>query len=389
MKTRPHTVCLQQLGYAGGNINLTIGLDDGSVLKSSIDSITGQVSTSSSPTRRFLGVRPVTVLRAKIQNQPSTLMLSSRPWITRYDERSTGSGASVGHSSPLSYMPFDHACMLRSEIIPEGIVATSGTTMRILTLEEQSFHHPAHNESVFNANNIPLRYTPRGMCLCNGMLAVVEADVNEYGEDDKKKLGFGRLVKGGNRKDGKTPEKERDDMEMDMDEDIDDDMEEDVKSDTEETTKEEDHAIDDNEDENLAGRRTVVRGPVPAKVGAWGSCIRLINPRRVANAETSDSSSSLVELDKNEAALCCDSVQFHTRGGESLLAVGTVTGFVPETKYFSAAHIILYRMVDVGGESNAGAPRLQLLHKTKVENPPLALAQFQGRLLAGVGPTLR
>lgn len=49
---------------------------------------------------------------------------------------------------------------------------------------------------------------------------------------------------------------------------------------------------------------------------------------------------------------------------------------------FSAGFIHVYRFHENGKE-------LEFIHKTKVEQPPLALLPFQGRLLAGVGPDLR
>lgn len=51
-------------------------------------------------------------------------------------------------------------------------------------------------------------------------------------------------------------------------------------------------------------------------------------------------------------------------------------------KSLAAGFIHIYRFVDEGRS-------LELLHKTQVEGVPLALCQFQGRLLAGIGPVLR
>ena len=87
-------------------------------------------------------------------------------------------------------------------------------------------------------------------------------------------------------------------------------------------------------------------------------------------------------MNRNEAAFCCASVRFHSKGGEPLLAVGTVSNMTMNPLWQSASHIVLYRIVS--GE------RLQLLHRTTVdEGPVLALAHFQGRLLVGVGKTLK
>jgi len=87
-------------------------------------------------------------------------------------------------------------------------------------------------------------------------------------------------------------------------------------------------------------------------------------------------------MNRNEAALCCSSVRFHSKGGEPLLAVGTVSNMMMNPLRQSASHIVLYRVVN--GE------RLQLLHRTTVDDGPvLAMAHFQGRLLVGIGKSLK
>jgi splicing factor 3B subunit 3 len=151
-------------------------------------------------------------------------------------------------------------------------------------------------------------------------------------------------------------------------------MDMDVDSDEEGGQKEEEEDEDDEEEKEA--RKTPIRGPLPAEAGHWGSCVRLLDPSNSCN--TLD----CIEMGRNEAALCCASVRFQSKGGEPLLAVGTVTGMTMHPLKVTTSHIVLYRIV-------SGA-RLQLLHRTSVEDGPvLALAHFQGRLLAGVGKSLR
>jgi len=155
---------------------------------------------------------------------------------------------------------------------------------------------------------------------------------------------------------------------MDMDEDSDE------EEDAAKKAAEDDDEEEDEDDK--AARMTPIRGPLPPEPGHWGSCLRLLDP--------SDSCRTLdcIEMGRKEAALCCCSVRFHTRGGESLLAVGTVTGMSMNPLKYTASHVVLYRVVN--------GDRLQLLHRTSVdEGPVLALAHFQGRLLVGIGKTLR
>jgi splicing factor 3B subunit 3 len=196
------------------------------------------------------------------------------------------------------------------------------------------------------------------------VLAIVECDTNDYGEEDKKAMGFdgtGKSKAGPRKKESKDGD---DAMDMDMDEDSDEEKKKDGGDEEEE---------DEDDDDT---RVTPIRGPVPAEQGRWGSCVRLVDP---ANA---CSTLDCVEMNRNEAALCCASVRFHSRGGESLLAVGTVTGMTMHPLSHKESHVVLYRVVN--GE------RLQLLHRTKVDDGPvLSLVHFQGRLLVGIGKVVR
>jgi splicing factor 3B subunit 3 len=346
---------------------LVIGLDDGSALRATVDPVTGSISTSH--TKRFLGARPVAVSRINLESRPSSLLLSSRPWISRLDPTS---GKHI--MAPLSYTPLDHGCSFRSEAVREGVVATAGKTLRILSVDT------VQEEDSFNTEKIPLRYTPRQMTLLSAgmgnsvgvtetrkiILAVVESDYNEYGQEAKIAMGFdGSGAPGASANAvGKA-----NDESMDMDEGSDD---EDAAK-----KKEGDDGPDVGMDpEEKEARATPIRGPFPPGPGHWGSCVRLLDP--------SDSCRTLdcVEMNRNEAALCCAAVRFHSKGGEPLLAVGTVANMTLQPLRQSASYIILYRVIN--GE------RLQLLHRTAVDDGPvLSLAHFQGRLLVGIGKSLK
>ncbi|KAL3806325.1 hypothetical protein ACHAXA_001065, partial [Cyclostephanos tholiformis] len=367
---RPHSVVLSNaVGRDGGEITLTVGLDDGSALTAGVDPVTGAISTS--PSRRFLGARPVAASRITLWGSPSTLLLSSRPWIGR-----AGKGSHA--MAPMSYAPLDHGCSFSNEAVREGIVATSGNTLRILSVGGEGGGNDvcslgSRDDEAFNSNRVDLRYTPRQMCLLSAritessrkiVLAIVECDTNDFGEEDKKAMGFDATGK--SKMDTRKKEsKDGDDaMDMDMDED----------SDGEEKKDGGDGEEEDEDDDDT--RLTPIRGPVPAEQGRWGSCVRLVDP---ANA---CSTLDCVEMNRNEAALCCASVRFHSRGGESLLAVGTVTGMTMHPLSYKESHVVLYRVVN--GE------RLQLLHRTKVDDGPvLSLVHFQGRLLVGIGKVVR
>mmetsp|Transcript_24482 Transcript_24482/g.67789 ORF Transcript_24482/g.67789 Transcript_24482/m.67789 type:complete len:1316 (-) Transcript_24482:141-4088(-) len=365
LKSRPQSVSLVkwsnvQAGHTE-ELDLVIGLDDGSSLRSVVDTVTGEISTSS--TTRFLGTRPVSVSNISLGSNVASLMLSSRPWIGRHDD---ASGKYM--MAPLSYVPLDHGCSFCSDMIREGIVATAGNTLRILSIDSTAIE--GGEDEAFNAQRVGLRYTPRQMTLLSVtsdassnkdkrkvVIAVAESDVNEYGLDAKKAMG---LDEEGHYK----PAKKDDGDAMDMDDDSDN---ENAGGDEEE---------DEEDDEEKEAKKTTIRGPIPSGKGNWGSCVRILDPSN--QCTTLD----CVEMGRNEAALCCASVRFHSKGRESFLAVGVVAGMTMHPLKQTGSYILLYR-VEGGGH-------LKLLHRTTVDDGPiLALAHFEGRLLAGVGNSLR
>ncbi|KAM0044830.1 putative transcription factor WD40-like family [Helianthus debilis subsp. tardiflorus] len=108
----------------------------------------------------------------------------------------------------------------------------------------------------------------------------------------------------------------------------------------------------------------------------WVSCIRVLDHK-------STETTCLLELQDNEAAFSICTVNFHDKEYGTLLAVGTAKGlqFWPK-RSLTAGYIHIYRFVKDGKS-------LELLHKTQIDGVPLALCQFQGRLLAGIGSILR
>ncbi|KUI59851.1 Pre-mRNA-splicing factor rse1 [Cytospora mali] len=115
----------------------------------------------------------------------------------------------------------------------------------------------------------------------------------------------------------------------------------------------------------------------PRGRGRWSSCINVVDP-----ASEEPSVLSRIDLDGNEAAVSAAVVPFASQDGESFLIVGTGKDMVLNPRQFSEGYIHVYRFQEDGRE-------LEFIHKTKVEEPPMALMPFQGRLLAGIGKTLR
>lgn len=108
----------------------------------------------------------------------------------------------------------------------------------------------------------------------------------------------------------------------------------------------------------------------------WASCIQVIDP------VTDKKVVYTLDLEDNEAAVSIAAVPFASQDNEIFLVVGTGKDMIMSPRSHSGGFIHIYRLLDSGRT-------LEFIHKTKVEEPPLALLPFQSRLLAGVGTLLR
>lgn len=114
----------------------------------------------------------------------------------------------------------------------------------------------------------------------------------------------------------------------------------------------------------------------PRGRGHWASCIQVVDPI------TEKAVLQTIDLEDNEAAVSMAIVTFASQGNETFLVVGTGKDMVVSPRSSTAGFIHVYRFHEDGKE-------LEFIHKTKIEEPPLALLPFQGRLLAGIGKDLR
>lgn len=72
---------------------------------------------------RFLGNRPVRLIRTVVHGSPGILALSSRSWLNY-----TYQG--LVHFTPLAYDRLNGAASCNSEICPDGFLGISGNTLR-------------------------------------------------------------------------------------------------------------------------------------------------------------------------------------------------------------------------------------------------------------------
>ena len=108
----------------------------------------------------------------------------------------------------------------------------------------------------------------------------------------------------------------------------------------------------------------------------WASCIEIVDPisdKKVVHR---------VDFDENEAAVSIAAAPFSGQDDETFLVVATGKDIIVSPRSSSAAFLYVYRFQEDGKD-------LEFIHKTKIEEPAMALLGFQGRLLAGIGNTVR
>ncbi|XP_061297172.1 splicing factor 3B subunit 3-like isoform X4 [Pezoporus flaviventris] len=336
LPAQPESLCIvemggtekqDELGERGsiGFLYLNIGLQNGVLLRTVLDPVTGDLSDTRT---RYLGSRPVKLFRVLMQGQEAVLAMSSRSWLSySYQSRF--------HLTPLSYETLEFASGFASEQCPEGIVAISTNTLRILALEKLG--------AVFNQVAFPLQYTPRKFVIHpeSNNVIIIETDHNAYTEATKAQ-----------RKQQMAEE-----------------MVEAAGEDERELAAEMAAAfLNENLPESIFGAPK-------AGNGQWASVIRVMNP---IQGNTLD----LVQLEQNEAAFSVAVCRFSNTGDEWYVLVGVAKDLILNPHSVAGGFVYTYKLVNSG-------EKLEFLHKTPVEEVPAAIAPFQGRVLIGVGKLLR
>lgn len=292
---------------ATAQLFLHVGLNNGVLLRTAVDGVTGNLTDTRT---RFLGSRPVRCFKILIHNEPSMLALSSRSWICYHY-------LSKYYVVPLSYDPFDYAAGFNSTVCAEGIVGISSNNLKIIT--------PERLGELFNQTTLPLRYIPRKMTIHpeSHYLVLIESSNRSFCDRERNELK--KQLYQGNEEIMQLPEAQI--------------------------------------------------GALRAPSGCWASCVRVVEP---ISLKTLD----LVELENNESATSLHLLNFSSHEGELILIIGTVKDLVFQPRSFSACFLYAFSFTENG-------TRLQMLHKTAVEDIPYCLTAFKGKLLAGIGNKLR
>ncbi|CAO1634280.1 unnamed protein product [Sympodiomycopsis kandeliae] len=324
LTSKPHSICVAEMKDVTIDRNhatffVNIGLENGVLLRTVLDPISGQLTDTRT---RFLGAKPVRLVRISSQGKESAVLaLSSRPWLNYAYQGKT-------LFTPLIFDALDHAWTFSAEMCPDGLIGIVGGSLRIFTIPSLG--------SRLKASSIPLSYTPRKMASHpsnNGLFYLVESDHRTLStwETDRRIAALSKEPKPAQR------------GVLDLD--------------------------------------PVAFGPVRAEAGQWSSCIRVVN-------SIDASTTHRVELENNEAAFNVAVVPFASRRDAQ---TGEPTNFVVVSSAVEAsvsprsvkkAYLTVYAITEDGKS-------LELLHRTEIEDIALAIRPFQGRLLVGVGKTLR
>eukprot|EP01062_Namystynia_karyoxenos_P074082 TRINITY_DN70920_c0_g1_i1.p1 TRINITY_DN70920_c0_g1~~TRINITY_DN70920_c0_g1_i1.p1 ORF type:complete len:1217 (+),score=407.47 TRINITY_DN70920_c0_g1_i1:127-3777(+) len=266
---------------------LFIGLRNGILVRSALDSVTGDISDTRT---RFCGTRPCRLVRLPAEGREALCVLSSRSWLAytlhgRYQLQ------------PLSAEPYEHVAPFASEQCPEGLVTIRKSQVKILSLERLG--------GCFHQTTVPLKATPRGFVKhpLYPYLITIETDHKAYTD----------LVKQGIRKDLRKALVEEDDEEAKR-------------------------KIEEQDEDELPEREF---GTIKAEPGTWCSYIRIWDPNL---EQTHD----LIELEDNQAAFSLSTCVFDNTMGEVHLVVGTVKDLVPSKGTFKSGLLLTFRFKEDG-----------------------------------------
>lgn len=326
---------------------LLVGLSTGLLLRIPIDLKAGQMKATGMKKQKLLGGTPVRIqpvnvpVTADLEQKPGAFCLSSKPWIV-YPQNGRC------RISQLVFDQIDFAAALNSVHCAAGFVAICGNILKII---RGNFHE----ETLFSETKVPLQYTPRKTTVFPPaptlaerreaqlknmpimllppssarpwMLATIEADHNAFDLDTKEKISTA------------LAEVQIEGAEVDA--------------------------------EPPTERQI---GALQAGAGKWGGCLRLINPV-TANIEQT------IAFGVDEAPTCLAVCQFVEYPEHPSLVVGTVSGLDLKTRKCLKGALKVY-VYDKEGQ-------LSLHHETPMEDVPLALCAWSGRLLASVGNKIR
>ncbi|CAD5206793.1 unnamed protein product [Bursaphelenchus okinawaensis] len=329
LPSEPESLTIMETTAEGSNssvLHLNVGLQNGCLLRITLDQVTGDLSDNRT---RYLGAKPVKVFPVKIQGKDALFACSSRAWLFyNYQSRF--------HLTPLSYMSLEYAASFSSEQCFEGIVAITERALRILALEKLG--------TVFNQMKFPLKYTPRRF-VCHkpsGNIVIIETDHAAFTEKAKRRR-----------------------------------REELAKEVRKLATSEEEREMA----EEMANQLTNYEpdestfGAPSAHNGAWASAVRMVSAKNGATLCN-------YELPEGEAAFSVELVQFKSQGDATFVLVGCGVNLQLRPRKHAGGCIYTFLL-------SANGHRFDFIHRTPTNEVVNAIHDFRGMALAGIGSRLR
>ncbi|KAF8134537.1 CPSF A subunit region-domain-containing protein [Boletus edulis] len=168
----PSSICIADMLDASINktqptMFVNIGLQNGVLLRTVLDPLNGQLTDTRT---RFLGTRPIKLVRVQIQKNSAILALSSRSWINYTHQN-------LMHFTPLIFENLDYAWSFSAELSPEGLIGITGSVLRIFQIPKLGMK--------LKQDSIPLSYTPRKFVShpTNRYFYLIEGDHRVMGEE--------------------------------------------------------------------------------------------------------------------------------------------------------------------------------------------------------------
>ena len=313
--------------------NLYLGLNNGFLLKTTVDDITGNIQNDLQ--FNYLGGE-VNLFKISISDYEKDENLKKQ--YSNFGLFATGEGKPILCYKNLgkytvdlvNYGKIQSLCSFATQNLGSGIVTVYEEKMSILKFENFS--------NKFAINEIPLRYPPRKLLVNSyNNLIIIESDNHTMSKEKKNKF-------------------------------------------IENISK---YSKSKNE------INTEVINPY-LKSGNWGSCIRIIDPKNI------EENLDLIEFENNEAAISANLCILNSKleleeeknnnnvnnENNEFLIIGTVNNFVqlPHPS-FSECNICLFKLNEKG-------TKIDFIFKQQVQDLPLAFCEYQNRLLCGIGNKL-
>ncbi|PIO38703.1 hypothetical protein AB205_0125620 [Aquarana catesbeiana] len=429
LPAQPEALCIVEMGGAErqdelgergsiGFLYLNIGLQNGVLLRTVLDPVTGDLSDTRT---RYLGSRPVKLFRV--------LAMSSRSWLSySYQSRF--------HLTPLSYETLEYASGFASEQCPEGIVAISTNTLSVqesATCKQTDvckgnllgFHAGAWTVGSLSLSE-PLRQllpTPPQLSvpMCGGAELLIDSQqlssrgalrtepsavfdglvLSEETLGDRCSIGpilhpprilalekLGAVFNQVAFPLQYTPRKfviHPESSNLIIIETDHNAYTEATKAQRKQQMAEEMVEAAGEDERELAAEMAAaflnenlpesIFGAPKAGNGQWASVIRVLNP---IQGNTLD----LVQLEQNEAAFSVTVCRFSNSGDDWYVLVGVAKDLILNPRSVAGGLVYTYKLINNG-------EKLEFVHKTPVEEVPAAIAPYQGRVLIGVGKLLR